>query len=125
MAEILLSEMVTILFPTTASIILSVLFGISVYKFMKNKYVPLYYHDIENILTGISFVVAILYFVFVNINFHDYSSAIAIYIFPELKDMVILTNIFAFLIRVLISTFIDLFICMCAWIFCKKKFLNS
>lgn len=81
MEEILLSEMVTILFPTTASIILSVLFGISVYKFMKSKYVPLYYHhDIENILTGISFVVAILYFVFLNINFHDYSSAIAIYI---------------------------------------------
>lgn len=125
MEDILISEMIEIWFPSTASIILSILFGISVYKFMKNKYNSMYYHhDIDNILTGISFVVAILYFVFLNINFHDYSIAIAVYIFPDLIDMAILANIIAFLIRALISTIIDLFICMYAWHFCKKKFLE-
>lgn len=126
MEEALLSEIISIAIPNIARIILPFTFAMSVYKFMKNKYTPLYYHsNIPSILLRISIVATIIYLITLSIDFGDYSVIIARKLFPDAIELTILINIIALLIRILVSTIIDLLFCGVAWIFCKKKFLQN
>lgn len=125
MEEALLSEIISIAIPNIARIILPFAFATSVYKYMKNKYTPLYYHsNIQSILLGISIVATIIYLI-TSFDFGDYSVIMARKLFPDAIELTVLINIIALLIRILISTIIDLLFCAVAWIFCKKKFLQN
>ncbi len=125
MEDFLFEEIITSLFPASASLLLSVLFGIGLFKYLKDKYIPLYYRiDVDDVLTGFCFIVSFFYFMFLNINLGDYSTSIVLYFIPDLSANIILLNIASLFVRAAFSSIAEVVVYLVCWGIFKRKFLE-
>lgn len=125
MEDFLFEEIITSLFPASASLLLSVLFGIGLFKYLKDKYIPLYYRiDVDDVLTGFCFIVSFFYFMFLNINLGDYSTSIVLYFIPDLSANIILLNIASLFVRATFSSIAEVVVYLVCWGIFKRKFLE-
>lgn len=125
MEDFLFEEIITSLFPASASLLLSVLFGIGLFKYLKDKYIPLYYRiDVDDVLTGFCFIVSFFYFMFLNINLGDYSTNIVLYFIPDLSANIILLNIASLFVRAAFSSIAEVVVYLVCWGIFKRKFLE-
>lgn len=125
MEDFLFEEIITLLFPASASLILSVLFGIGLFRYLKDKYIPLYYRvDVDDVLTGFCFIVSFFYFIFLNIDLGDYSTRIVLYFIPDLSANIILLNIASLFVRAAFSSIAEVIVYLVCWEIFKRKFLE-
>ncbi len=125
MEDFLFEKIITSLFPASASLLLSVLFGIGLFKYLKDKYIPLYYRiDVDDVLTGFCFIVSFFYFMFLNINLGDYSTSIVLYFIPDLSANIILLNIASLFVRAAFSSIAEVGVYLVCWGIFKRKFLE-
>ena len=125
MEDFLFEEIIASLFPASASLILSVLFGIGLFKYLKDKYIPLYYRvDVDDVLTGFCFLVSFFNFMFLNINLGDYSTSIVLYFIPDLNSNIILLNIASLFVRAAFSSIAEVVVYLVCWGIFKRKFLE-
>lgn len=123
--DFLFEEIITLLFPASASLILSILFGIGLFKYLKDKYIPLYYRiDVDDVLTGFCFIVSFFYFIFLNINFGDYSTSIVLHFIPDLRVNIILLNIASLFVRAAFSSIAEVVVYLVCWGIFKRKYLE-
>ena len=105
--------------------ILSILFGIGLYKFIYGKYLDGYYDDdIKSKLSLYTIVCSFVFFISMNIDAGNYSEHIAIHIMPELVDNIVLLNLMSFFFRLIISTVFEVLFTGISWIVFKLKFLT-
>ena len=126
MESVLLEEMITILFPTSASIIISILWGISLYKYLYSKYLSAYYYD-DDIKFKLFIFICICSFVFcitTSIEPGNYSEHISLYFIPDLKESFVMLKLISFLVRIVVSAVFDLVLTVLLWNVFKTKFLE-
>lgn len=125
MEDFLFEKIITSLFPASASLLLSVLFGIGLFKYLKDKYIPLYYRiDVDDVLTGFCFIVSFFCFMFLNINLGDYSTSIVLYFIPDLSANIILLNIASLFVRAAFSSIAEVGVYLVCWGIFKRKILE-
>ena len=116
-------------FPQTSEIIATIVFGISMYIFITEKYTqPKYYKSgFENIVLGISTVVSYVHLLFAQIDYELFGKNLMRWIFAKYGNYTCtdLCNYFSQPIGMLTSIAIDICVWYIVWRFLESFVLND
>lgn len=113
MEDLIMSEFLSVAFPTAWTVLSLILFGKNVFCFVKNKYHDhgLYEGDADTRISGIAFAATIVFMLFSIVDITGLANLLA----KQLSSDPIMAYLLSYPLRWAIATVVDFIFCSIAW----------